>query len=54
MISLATILSGTMYYTGVKATEKTRPPPLSVDVEALQEVNEKAIDWRLWKVIRPE
>jgi len=54
MISLATILSGTMYYTWVKATEKTRPPPLSVDVEALQEVNEKAIDWRLWKVIRPE
>ena len=43
------------YYTWVKATEKSRPPPLSADVEAFQEVSEKAIDWRLWKkVIRSE
>lgn len=58
IMSLATILSGTMYYTWVKATEKSRPPPLSADVEALDQVNEKAnekmIVSRMWKVIRSD
>jgi len=60
IISLCTILSGTVFYTWVKATEQTRPPPLSTDVESLDQVNEKmgnesVIDWKmLKKVIRSD
>ena len=43
------------YYTWIKTTEQARPLAWPVDVETLNQVNEKMIDWRAWKkVIRLE